>query len=243
MTVSCEKRNTTVPGKGMTLDLFFHPRECNVVDVFLVSNNKEIVGPDIRLDKGVKIEIDVNEAHLPYDGGRMQSTHALSQRPHSTPDLHVENQIRDALNQEYEAEMINYFLLNPDLFGLTGAGEIPPIHYEYRTEMLESLSITADKPLFGQAPGSLLNDRIVCVLPMYEKFVFSSGGALVERMSGSFSIDEYLSFSPMCFSTLYCAFLEMPLEAPLEDVRFTVEVKIKGKEPMSATTEPVTLVP
>lgn len=158
----------------------------------------------------------------------------------------MENQIRSILNGEYESRMIQVYRRHPEYYQshdiVGGPGDIP-VWYEYRTEELEAFSVTASRDMFGRKAGEPLEDLMLFQLPTYENFVFSPDGKLAARKEQNFPIKEYLALSPMCFATIFGYFAESPPEAPLEDVQFTVEVKIKGKEPMRATTRPVTVVP
>ncbi|MBR1575740.1 MAG: hypothetical protein IJ654_04745 [Bacteroidales bacterium] len=242
--VSCEKVKKPVPGEGMKRTYIFYPRECKVVDVLLIERSNSFPLCDSLFFSSIsRMQLQVGEIHR-TTGPRVYTSNPFGPEEGevASHDLGIENKVMSVLNEEYERFWINYYAKHPDKFG-HHLNSAPTICYEYRTEELEDLVISANKPLFGMQPGTRLNDYIwMAPASQEEQFLFSPDGRYLDRING-LKLQDYLAYSPMCLAAINLFLESVPPEAPVEGVRFTVEVKIKGKEPMRATTKAVTIVP
>ena len=122
----------------------------------------------------------------------------------------------------------------------------PNGEFHYRTEEMTGLTITADKELFGRPAGSILNDyfELFSTIGSYKvpiQFFFTADKELITKSVEKMSIEEFLTYRPMAPAIMYLKFNETPPEVPI-DVRLTVTMTVRGKEPLTKTTGIITLL-
>ncbi len=108
-----------------------------------------------------------------------------------------------------------------------------PNHIEYRKEFCKSLSLAADKDLFGRKAGEDLSDKFE-FFPAggfnYLHFLFDN--RLIGTIPKGMTIEEYLSYGPVMFAIELFHFKEIPAEAPI-DVEFTVNIELTNGKKLS----------
>ncbi len=112
-----------------------------------------------------------------------------------------------------------------------------PEKIEYRQEFCKSLTLVADKTLFGREAGQDLSDKF----EFYDDagragldFLFDGEKKLVGLIREGMSIEEYLSYEPVMFAMEYLRLKEIPEEAPV-NVEFTVNIELSDGKRLSDT--------
>ncbi len=133
-------------------------------------------------------------------------------------------------DNQMEAQMARY--LSMQLGEYYGVGI--PMTVEYRKESCVSISIKADKTLFGEVPGTDLSEKFefYTIPGYYNDFLFSADKKLIGRIEEGMSIKDYLRYEPIVFPQAVFRLVEDPVELPAE-VRFDVEVELRGGKTFS----------
>ena len=133
-------------------------------------------------------------------------------------------------DNQMEAQMARY--LSMQLGEYYGVGI--PMTVEYRKESCVSISIKADKTLFGEVPGTDLSEKFefYTIPGYYNDFLFSADKKLIGRIEEGMSIKDYLRYEPIVFPQAVFRLAEDPVELPAE-VRFDVEVELSGGKTFS----------
>lgn len=97
---------------------------------------------------------------------------------------------------------------------------------EQRTSECVSLSITADRVLYGRPAGSNLSDKFI-ILANDEEYLFSYDKRRLYR-NCEITIDEYLAMRPMVLPVMKLSMSEVPEEQLPMEVTFTIDIGLSG---------------
>jgi hypothetical protein len=246
--IACKKKETPD-----SLNMVFFPRKCNYMWV-ITSENVKMTSPagdyfelgKISPDQSVKAEnlrliihtsnIDtlfvnffdhVSLALTPYDFHQNESLKHLW-------DLDPRNPIlEDQLKRDFQ------FKKNETKSSASDLEAIHIFNWEYRTTGIEEFKITANKKIFGQEPGSNLNDYFEIVALEPTQIISSERKELVYGYSdwnGRMSIAQWLDFKPMAQPTMILKLNTIPAEMPI-DVEFAVLIKSNNKTIVSTALQ------
>lgn len=109
----------------------------------------------------------------------------------------------------------------------------------YRDKAIKDFSIRADKTLFGQPAGTVLNEYFEISGCESNAYIMTPEKKIVDRISWHLSIKKYLAYNPLAAPFIYLRMLGTPPEVPLP-VSFTIEITFDDR--VLKTSSPVIIL-
>ncbi len=124
----------------------------------------------------------------------------------------------------------------------------PPIFQDYRLSEVKNLTITSNSYLFGNPPGASLNTYFV-IYDLDPACVFYGNKQLAldhtqtyKTINEGFSIEKWLSYSPLSPCYVYFKLKSIPTELPLNDLIFTITMETADGEILECLSNAIKLI-
>ena len=113
------------------------------------------------------------------------------------------------------------------------------LNYEYRSDCLKDMTISANSSLFGRDAGSNLVDMFSFIFyddvtKDFNRFIFTSDKELKGIIEDGMPFTDYLTYEPIVLPIIRLAFSELPPELPVE-TDLTVEMTLSNGKTLSDT--------